>query len=166
MLKYELTDDDLVAFGFYAATATPLAQKESSRLRIGLSVGVLATLALILAANGLLYLGLGAGLVLAGLLWLLWPRLWRWASRSNARRFASRGQLGAKGEYRIWADDAGVHQISPRGRSDASWADVQRVEDDDEHVYLFTGDIEAYVIPRTVDPAELERFLKTVYRES
>lgn len=166
MLKYELTQDDLIAFSVYAATRTPQAVKESSRLRLWIAIGTVVALALVFAANGSLYLGLAVGLVVAALLWLVWNPMWRWATKANARRFVGLGQLGAVGEYRIWADESGVHQVSPKGRTDSPWQEVLRVEDDDDYIFLFTGELEAYLIPRTVESHELERFLQVVYRES
>ncbi len=166
MLKYELTKDDLIAFSVYAATKTPHAVRESSRLRLWIALGTVVALGLVFAADGSLYLGISIGVVVAALLWAVWAPMWRWATRANAKRFVGLGQLGAVGEYRIWADESGVHQVSPKGRTDSSWDEVLRVEDDDDYIYLFTGELEAYLVPRTVESHELERFLQTVYRKS
>ena len=91
-------------------------------------------------------------LFFAGLsfLWLVaYPIGYRWEIKRNARKtYAGSQGKGILGEHTILIDPEGVTERSVVGESRTAWSGVERVDDDNQNIYLFVGPVQAHVIPK------------------
>ena len=162
VLEFEITGEDLVAYNVYGATTAPAAKKQSARYRVWLSLAVLVALTILIASDGSWFEGVVFGLVGAAVLWLVWPRLWTWMTRSNVLRHAKTGGLGTPGPCRIWVDEYGIHDATPNGASSVTWQGIDRIEENASHVFVFTGPLQAYVIPKRIGETVVRDFVSAV----
>jgi hypothetical protein len=162
VLEFDITGEDLVEYNVYAATTAPAARKQSALYRVWLSLAVLVALTVLVAIDGNWLEGVVAGLVAAAVLWLVWPRLWAWMIRSNVLRHAKTGGLGTPGPCRMWIDAYGIHDATPNGASSVTWQGIDRIEETASHVFVFTGPLQAYVIPKRVGESAARDFVSAV----
>ena len=160
-VQYQLDLDDVVAFGLHHACASKDARR---RLRRGQLWGIIFAL-------------------FAALTWLRWGTVvWtipltayallmlfgyqpfcRWSVKHNTRKIYSEGQnKGAFGNHIIALDPEGVTAISDVGESRTGWAGIEKVEENEEYVFLYTGSLQAHVIPKRafLGGAEAAEFFK------
>jgi hypothetical protein len=77
------------------------------------------------------------------------PAYYRSSVKRNARRlYSGEGNKGALGNHIISIDEAGITEISDVGDSRTAWGGVERVEEDEGYIFLYTGSIQAHVIPK------------------
>ncbi len=162
MLEFDLTAGDFAAYNIYGVTAAPAAKSRSARSRLWGSVVILATLTIVIALEGSWVEGLTFGLVAAAAFWLLWPRFWVWLATSQVHRLTRAGGLGTPGPCRLWIDGEGLHDATPTGASSVTWNGIDRIEENDTHVFIFTGAIHAYVIPKRIGEPAVRDFVNSV----
>ncbi|HET6350934.1 MAG TPA: hypothetical protein VFG89_02240 [Coriobacteriia bacterium] len=93
---------------------------------------------------------------------LLAPWLWRRHARSKVLRLARENALGTPGYHRLRVDKEGLTDEGPDGAIGATWDRLQRVEQLSRHLLVFTGLVEAIVIPRTVGDARIADLMRLV----
>ncbi len=162
VLEFEITGEDLVAYNVYGVTTAPAAKKQGAVFRIWGSLAVLVALTILIAIDGSWLEGLVFGVVGAAALWFVWPRLWIWTTKSNVLRHAKTGGLGTPGLCRIWTDEYGIHDATPNGTSSVTWQGIDRVEETASHVFIFTGPLQAYVIPKRIGESAVRDFVSAV----
>lgn len=162
VLEFEITGDDLVAYNVHAATTAPAAKKQSALYRVWMSLAVLIAATILIAIDGNWLEGVVFGLVGAVVFWLIWPRLWTWMTRTNVLRHAKTGGLGTPGPCRVWIDAYGIHDATPNGTSSVTWQGIDRIEENASHVFIFTGPLHAYVIPKRIGEAAVRDFVNVV----
>jgi len=162
VLEFELTADDLVAYNLHGFQTNPAMKRQGEIYRVGSSLLVFVALALLAAMVGLVMEGVVIGAVIALILWLLWPEIWLWMARRSAMHLAKSGGLGVPGPCRLWFDEVGVHDATPTGTSSVGWHGIDRIEQDDDHAFIFVGPDEAYVIPKRIGEAPVREFLDEV----
>jgi len=161
-LEFELTADDLVAYNLHGFRTAPAMKQQREVYRIWMSLLAFVALALPSAMVGLVIEGLVIGTVVALILWLLWPELWLWVTKRSAMHLAKTGGLGVPGPCRLWFDEDGVHDATPAGTSSVGWQEVDRIEQDSDHAFIFVGPAEAYVIPKRIGEGPVREFLDEV----
>ena len=162
MLEFEITNDDRVAYTLYGLGSAESVQRQSAAYRLWLSLTVLLALVLVSGLDGRWVEGAIAGAVGGAVLWFAWPALWTWVTKRNVLRHAKSGVLGTPGPCRIWLDEAGVHEATPTGTSSVAWAGIDRVEENDRHVYVFVAPVQAYIIPKRIGESAVRAFADEV----
>lgn len=162
MLEFTLVPADLAAFAAWQSAEAPDADPRRRRMRI-IGAWVAGTVAyLAVFAISTLPLLLALELVLAGLLevldiavglsvgWWEWRngRLagWLLRQRSLARARVALERSGAS--RRVWLDDAGLNVAAGERAAHVDWADIVRVAETGDHVFVYTSTDAAHVIPR------------------
>lgn len=99
------------------------------------------------------------------LAWLIaYPIYYRWVIKRNILKIysqnASKGILGA---HTIVIDPEGVTERSAVGESRTTWSGVEKIDDDGQNIYLYTGPLVAHVIPKRAfrTPDDADAFLQS-----
>ncbi|MGC3955001.1 MAG: YcxB family protein [Propionicimonas sp.] len=149
-LEYALTNDDYVAFNRFAATSAPAIVAQSRRVRVTgtLVTAVLAVVVFWLVSGDLLTTALMTA-VLAAVMWFIWPATHQRAINTQLRRLAKAGELGRLGHTVLTWDESGLTETAEASHARVGWERVRRVEESTRHLFLFTGDLEALIVPRS-----------------
>lgn len=162
MLEYTLTEADLAAFAAWQARESGEDARRGRRSAVIAAwlVGVAAYLVVSAALTIPLLLGrswflAGGGELLAlvcglALGWAEW-RSGRLAARLTSRPYRRRAReaLARTGpDRRVWLDAAGLN-VAVGSRSERlGWAEITRLVETDDHVFVLVGANAAHVIPR------------------
>ena len=164
-VEYELTRDDLFAFQWRAAFKSPLARRAMRKAALYWFLALLVfTLLPAVGPDGFdVSLVSFTFLAVAFPLGALFHRL---LVRRQTRRLIlellkeekpGRGQLGW---HRVSLGEAGLTERTAVNESHTAWAGVDRVEQDEVYVFIYTAPAAALVIPKRAfgSPAEAESF--------
>ena len=83
-------------------------------------------------------------------LWLIaYPIYYRWVVKRNTLKIYSQNDSkGVLGPHTIVIDAEGVTERSAVGESRTTWNGIERIDDDSQNIYLYTGPLVAHVIPK------------------
>jgi hypothetical protein len=148
-LEYTLVTEDYVAFNAHVARTSGPMRAQVVRLRVAGSVVVAVALVLVVGAFERDWIG-GAvtGAIGAVVAWFVVPPLNRWLVDRTIRRFAAGDGLGPVGPVRLTIDEAGLREEMAGTTSTATWDRVERVDETDEHAFVFVGPVAAVVLPK------------------
>lgn len=160
-VNYNVGIDDMVAFNRYHIRNSRSMQ---FWYRVGYLWGVFIGVAIALAFSS----------------WDVWPRValvagfaviygiiyrlnyYRWID-SGARKMIAEGKnKGILGDHTMTLSKDGLIETCDVGESRSTWGGVERIEEDDEYVYLYIGAYQAHVIPRRAftSGADATEFIK------
>ena len=146
-IDYELTVEDAAAFSVYLFRTSPRTRR---RLRVNQGIGVLATLILAVVWPEWSTIERLIFTILLLLLWIFgYPQYYRWAVRRNASKaYSATKSKGVLGKHTLVIEPSGVTEKSTVAESKSTWSGIERIEDDSQYVYIFTGPLQAQVIPK------------------
>lgn len=148
-LEYTLATEDHVAFNAHAALTSRPLRTQATRTRAG---GAVLVAALLVLLTGVLRQdwvgGAAAGVVAAVVWWFAFPRLNGWVLGRTLRRLAAHDGLGSVGTVRLTIDDAGLREELAGTTSSVGWERVDRIEETDEHAFVFVGPLAALILPK------------------
>lgn len=162
VLEYDLTSDDFVAFNVHFLTASPAGRKMRSSFRVQATLTALLSGAVIALIEKDPLPGTIVAGVLAPLVWLLAPLIWKHGARRNLNRIASRFGLGTPGRHRLVIDDVGLRECTPSSETLVPWSGIQRIDESREHAFVFFGPTQALVLPKSQGPERVAQFLAAV----
>ena len=161
-IEYELTLDDLYAFQWRAAYTSPIARRARLKVHLYLFLTLLLLSSLLASMNGLLllnYIFIATSFVILNLMtWWLHRRLTRRAILQLLKEERpNRGQLG---RHNLRLSEVGLVETTEVGESRCSWMGVDRVEESDDFVFIYTAPHAAHVVPKRAfgTPHEAETF--------
>lgn len=162
-LEYTLTNDDYIAFNQYAAKHTPAIVGQSRRIRTTgtLAAAVMAAVVFWLVSHDVATAVLMTAAA-AGVMWFIWPATQRRAVDAQLNRLAKTGELGRLGATVLTWDSDGLTESATASRAIVGWERVRRVEETAQHLFVFTGDLEALIVPKRAGDgaAELGRIAR------
>jgi hypothetical protein len=165
VVEYEITPDDLFAFQWRAAFKSRPARRATRQAYLFWFLALL--LISILPAIG------GDGFVFSRIDWtflpgtvllvfLLQKLLTNWLMRRAIRRMLAdekpgRGQLG---RHRVVLQPDAVVESTGVNQTRTSWSGVDRVEQEQEYIFIYTSPMSAHLIPKRAfrDAAEADAF--------
>jgi hypothetical protein len=154
-VQYQLNIDDIVAFSLHYSRTSKNARR---RIRRSQALGIIAAIAVALAwprwgfEVRILY-PLGYALFLL----FGFPFYYRWSVERHTRKLYAAGQnKGALGNHIISLDSEGVLEISDVGESRTTWSGIEKVEENEAYIFLFTGSLQAHMIPKRAFLSESE----------
>jgi hypothetical protein len=164
-VEYELTPDDLYAFQWRAAYASPAARRTRRNVYLWwlLALLIFAVMPAI-GADGFVISRVNftflfvAFLIVALGQWFLERRLMRRAILQLLKQEKpGRGQLG---RHRLVLTQDGLVESTAVGESRTSWAGIDRVEQNRDYIFIYTAPAAAHVIPKRAfrDMREAEHF--------
>ena len=151
-VEYEITYDDLYSFYWRAGNRSPILRRQRRWVYIYFFLSFLFFAFLPASAEVF-------ALSRAGLLWLLviFPAVafivWHLDRRKTRRAIVElivddnpgRGQLGP---HKISLNEKEVVENTAVGESRTLWAGVERVEQNQDHIFIYTTPTFAYIIPK------------------
>jgi hypothetical protein len=79
----------------------------------------------------------------------VFPIYYRWSVERTTRKLYAEGQnKGALGNHLVSLDSEGVLEISDVGESRTAWSGIEKVEENEAYIFLYTGSLQAHVIPK------------------
>ena len=159
--QYQLTLDDIVAFSLHHARNSKRTRRRLRRIQ---AWGVL--MALVVA---LMWPKWGLGLrtlffaAYALFFSLGYPAYYRWLVKRNTRKVYTEGQnKGSIGNHIIAIDAEGVTEISDVGESHVAWSGIEKIEENENYLFLYVGSLQAHIIPKQafLNEGEAAEFLK------
>lgn len=162
-LEFQLTAEDYGAFSLHHALSSEPALRQQRRVRINVTVAVLAVS---LAAVGLLsnapLIGAAFSLIGTAVVWFIFPWSWRRALRSTVYQMSADDSLGRSGRHVLITDEDGLVETGVGPTVSVHWDGVKRVDVTPEHVFVYVGPNAAFIVPRTVGQSRIDELLKEI----
>jgi YcxB-like protein len=136
-IQYTITLDDLIAFNIYVAA--PMLKRSMLNSLIGAILVFVVTV----------YVNFDFWLFAT--IWLVLVFVYaKFGTIYFFKRRAAKllNDSVVLGEHTLIIDDAGIQDIQKLGKEELNWSGVQKIEDDENYIYIFIGQIRAYVIPK------------------
>jgi len=149
-VQFDVTLDDILAFNRYCIQRSPMYQRAYRTLLISMPLlFVLLAAVMTLAANSppwFMWLLVVAMLV-------AWPvvfprRYWKSLDEFVINTMKTSPNRSMLGKHTLSLSERGLHSSSEVDESSMSWFGVERIEQDDQCIYLFIGATAAHVIPK------------------
>ena len=150
--SYELTADDLVAFTLFHNSTSPVVRQQRTGCLIGAVLLLLALPTLLLTTSDKPIAETAKNIwpLLAGpalFVIFIFPYL-KWRTASLSQRLLREGtNAGFYGQCTLSLDDNGLTETKESGDSIRKWAAVERFVATQDHLFVYTSGIEAFVIP-------------------
>jgi hypothetical protein len=159
--EYELTRDDLFQFQWRAAYKSPAARRmRRNSYAIIAGAFVVVTLLSLTASWGTrwFWFNLGWWVILFGII----TGAVRLFEGRIARRMINKliddekPDKGRIGRHELVLDESGVKERTAVGEQLTRWAGIDRIEQDDSYIYIYTAPSAAHVIPKRAFPSASE----------
>lgn len=154
-IEYQITLDDLYAFQWRAVYRTA-AGRRARRHVYGTLLLLFLVIAIVpsISPDGIDFAWINWLLVAvvfpisAGAYWLLERWQMRRAIRAYVRReHPEKGQIG---RHRLVLDDEFVTESTAVGETRTAWEGIDRVEQDDDYIFIYTSPSAAHVVPKRI----------------
>jgi hypothetical protein len=152
-VEYDLTAADLAAFHWRAQYESAAARR-MRWLGIGGLFAILATLSIVPAMTTegfqmtwIAWIPVTVVFPIVAVLHWIW---FRWVLRRVIAKLIRREQpeKGQLGRHRVVLSDEGVIESTAVGESRTTWAGIDRVEESDDYIFIYTSPSAAHVIPK------------------
>jgi hypothetical protein len=152
-VEYEITPDDLYAFQWRAVFQSPLGRRTRRTIYLGWVLAVVLFAAVpAIGADGFVVSRMSFTFILVALP-IIFVAQWgldRWVARRTILRLLKeekpgKGQLG---RHRIVLGEDGLKESTAVGESRTSWAGVDRIEQNQDYIFIYTSHAAAHVIPK------------------
>ena len=152
-VQYELTLNDLYAFQWRALQIPPTAGRLRRNRYVSvllIALGITTLPALLSGYPVLTWLNVILFIVLVSVLTPVAGLIERHLSRSAIRDFVRREKpgKGQLGRHMVALYDDAVVETTATGEMRTTWAGVDRVEQDDNYIFIYTSAASAHVIPK------------------
>lgn len=157
--NYELNDDDYYEFNKFHIYNAPMHKKELFLARI--LPPVIFILISLIVGNVIIYIT--AGILSIGCL-VSFKKLNNYAIKRRIQRMKKTGKLPIEDNVILRFHDDGFVEITEKNESKFSYTCIERVENAESAIYIYTGAIQAFIIPHHVfkDKIEEEMFLEFI----
>ena len=167
-LEYDIGADDYAAFNLRIAQQSPAARRRMLAFRL---VSIAAILVLMTAVTKGFRHDAVAGLVMAVgwsvVGWFLVPWSWHRRVRKAARAYFAESAAGREsGHHRLTIEEAGLREQTDTAEALVAWAGIVRIDDAEEHVFVYVGPMAAFIIPKRGRWQEGEEFLQEIRRRA
>jgi len=159
------TIDDTVAFSMYHIAHSPTAK----RIRFWSTLGIALIIVLIGAVGSLLqgsFRSLIHTAVWAGFYLAFSMPYYRWSVRRRIRKLAGEGKNRSfLSEHTVRLTDDGLYVTSEVSESKILWSGIERIGENDEYLFVYTGAAMALIIPKgRIDAGDLAAFTDELRR--
>lgn len=148
-LEYDLSEQDYMAFNMHYI-------KYSKRIRSSLFVQryliSLIFLVIPFVTGGAKYISLGGSLALAVVIYVLWvvfyPKYFNGALKKRVTKILNQGNnKSLLGRRTMSLGEDGISEMGNYGDGKIPWDSIKKVEETNEHIFVYINDVNAYVIP-------------------
>tara|TARA_R110002072_G_C7730484_1_gene515703 strand:+ start:73 stop:618 length:546 start_codon:yes stop_codon:yes gene_type:complete len=150
--SYELTADDLAAFTLCHSSTSPVVRRQRAGCLVGAVLLLLSLPTLLLTTSDKPIAETAKNIwpLLAGpALFILFiiPYL-KWRTANLSQRLLREGtNAGFYGQCTLSLDDNGLTETKESGDTSRKWAAVEKIVATQDHLFVYTSGIEAFVIP-------------------
>lgn len=166
IVKYEITEDDLVAFHRYHCAHSAAVKKKKYIAMLAASVVIVGGSLLVPLPDVSPSLIVGVAIPVAAVFCIVY-NFWTFpkAIDQQVRRMLKEGANKAIiGDQQIEVDDSGIVKRNAVSESRFSWIGVERIAETDTHAFIYVASTVAIVIPKRScgggDPVEIIALLK------
>ena len=166
-VSYDLTPADLYAFQLRALNLSPIARRtrRNSYLTLFLTFFAIASLSAI-NSEGVGQVVISYGLVIVG--FPVAAGIFRMIDKRHTHNTLVRltreeqPDKGLVGTHNLVLGPDGIIESTVVGESRVSWNGVDRIEDDSDHIFIYTTPHAAHIVPRRAfaDAKDASRFLE------
>ena len=159
-VEYVVTGEDFAAFNVHVLRTDPEQRRQVARHRVGgmVAAGVLALVLGWALLGDAVVAVVAAGVAAVGW-WVTWPKAVARSVRKTALRLGRPLISPAPARTRLWLDDEGLHEECNGVVTNAEWSGVQRVDETDDHGFVFVSPMSAVIVPKREDRAGVSAFL-------
>lgn len=144
-IEYVVTADDVAYLNHYHAQKSPMMRH--ARLRGAALLVFLGLLVLVLAPSALLGLSVCTGLMVSGAMVALRGGRPSRQQYDHIRKLFDEGNNRALfGPHRMLLHDDRLEVITEYSRGEVRWEGVERIEEDEQYIFIYVSALNAYVI--------------------
>lgn len=149
-IEFNLTKDDYIAFNMHHIETSPTIRRSLLIQQYGVSVIFLIVPYFFSRISRAPML---ASFIVYGAIFLAWilyyPKYFMHATKKRIIKLIDEGDNSAiLGIHSITLTDEGIVQESRTGESKSTWGSVKRIDETSEHIYIFIGTVNAYLVPK------------------
>jgi hypothetical protein len=163
-LEYRPGPEDFISLNMRRERTFPVTRRRARVSKIGetLIVGWVG-FAIVAALTQSVAAGVAAGILAAGALWLLWPRVWRRVVRSEAEGLV---EQHAANVHHLSIDDDGLFDRSSEGELRLPWSAIESLDADQGRLFVFVSPAIALVVPKRDSREEVEALEREIRRRT
>lgn len=148
-IDFTLTKEDYIAYNIHHIEHSPSLKKSLNIQRYGLALIFLIFPFIIASITSI---SLTLWLVVYGTVFVFWikfyPKYYISSTRKRIIRLIEEGNsANLLGDRSIILTEEGVEEISPQGESRTTWGSIERIDETQEYIYIYTSPVNAYLVP-------------------
>lgn len=146
-VTYEQTLEDIAAFNLHHFRTSKRSQR---RLLLSQALLIFSTSVAAMIWPGWSFIERVVFFVVFSLLSIFgYPMYYRWAIKRNAKKiYAAAQSQGILGEHTLTLGAEGFATSCSANDSRVSWSGVERIDSDEQYIYIYTSPLQAHVIPK------------------
>ncbi len=165
-IDFTLTQEDYIAYNIHHIENSPSLKRALNIQRYGLALIFLIFPFIIAAMTSI---SLTLWLLVYGTIFVVWirfyPKYYMNSTRKRIIRLIQEGNSASLlGDRSVILTDEAVEEISPQGESRVTWGSIERIDETDEYIYIYTSPVNAYLVPTRAfeGTAQKSEFLMTL----
>ena len=148
-IDYTLTKEDYIAYNIHHIEHSPTLKRSINIQRYGLAL-IFLIFPFIIA--GFTQIPLQLWLIVYGTVFIVWirfyPKYFVNSTKKRILRLIEEGNNSSLfGPRSIIMTEEGVEEISEQGESRVTWNFIDRIEETQDYIYIYTSSVNAYVVP-------------------
>jgi hypothetical protein len=163
-IDFTLTKEDYIAYNLHHIQHSPSLKKSLNIQRYGLAL-IFLIFPFIIASMTPIPLFLW--LLVYGSIFIVWikfyPKYFVSSTKKRILRLIEEGNsANLLGERSILVTEEAVEEITPQGESRTTWGSIERIDETDDYIYIYTSPINAYLVPTRAfeETAQKNEFLQ------
>jgi hypothetical protein len=159
-IKYTNTEEDVVCFGLHCRENSPTHKRIMRSARLLIPAFITIYFLLECFNDGNLF-HIFEGLFLSGVYIVIFSLASKQGSNKITKKLYAEGKnKGIFCEHEIEIIDVGIVETTNVGKQESYWATIEKIEETDEHLFIYTGSMTAHVIPKSRVEGDLDLFTK------
>lgn len=148
-IQFELTEKDYIDFNMNYMTTSPAIKRSIFIQRYIISIIYLVAPFIITKITGASLWHWFPICLTVYIVWVtFYARYYKMRVKKHIEKLLTEGKsIGVLGKHSISLTKNGIIAIKGLSKSKMNWSSVQNISETKEHIYIFIGSIEAYMIP-------------------
>ena len=150
--EFERTIDDIIDFNLFHMTHSPSLKRQTQAYRVLASMLIffVPVSVALFSGNSVSSFNLIFGFLMGLLFFVVYPYLTRRSVKRRIQKMLSEGENKTMlGHCRMTLLPEGISTKTEHSEGRIDWSAIIKIAESEKHVYLYTGSINAFVVPRT-----------------
>jgi hypothetical protein len=148
-IEYDLTKQDYIDFNMHYIENSPKLKRSLFIQRFVIALVFLIFPFIFSKNSGTPFL---PSFIVYGVIFILWvlfyPKYYRTIAKKRIIKLIDKGGSAIQlGHRSITLNEEGLEEFSEQGESKSSWSSIERIEETENHIYIFIGSTNAYLVP-------------------